>query len=155
MWQKKKFFWMRQWALRCCPESARDFESLFSAANAAMQVAKNTPGTSYRLAEKAFERHSSNALVQEQALRSGIESAEIYLAYQPKVDSHTGQLLSFEALARWDCPGVGSVSPVEFISIAGESVLVSLVRWARHCSNRRATRLRPGKPSWVCVCQWQ
>ena len=100
------------------PESARDFESLLRAANAAMQVAKNTPGTSYRLAEKAFERHSSNALVQEQALRSGIESAEIYLAYQPKVDSHTGQLLSFEALARWDCPGVGSVSPVEFISIA-------------------------------------
>lgn len=100
------------------PDSARDSESLLRAANAAMQVAKRTPGTSYRLAEKAFERRSSNALVQEQALRSGIERAEIYLTYQPKVDAHTGQLLSFEALARWDSPGAGPVSPVEFIPIA-------------------------------------
>lgn len=100
------------------PDSARNAESLLRAVNAAMQVAKRTPGTSYRLAEKAFERGSSNALVQEQALRAGIEGAELYLTYQPKVDSHTGELLSFEALARWDCPGVGSVSPVEFIGVA-------------------------------------
>jgi diguanylate cyclase (GGDEF)-like protein/PAS domain S-box-containing protein len=100
------------------PDSARDAESLLRAVNAAMQVAKRTPGTSYRLAEKAFERGSSNALVQEQALRAGIEGAELYLTYQPKVDAYTGELLSFEALARWDCPGVGSVSPVEFIAAA-------------------------------------
>ena len=100
------------------PDSARDAESLLRAVNAALQVAKRTPGTSYRLAEKAFERGSSNALVQEQALRAGIEGSELYLTYQPKVDSHTGELLSFEALARWDCPGVGSVSPVEFIGVA-------------------------------------
>jgi diguanylate cyclase (GGDEF)-like protein/PAS domain S-box-containing protein len=100
------------------PDSARDAESLLRAVNAAMQVAKRTPGTSYRLAEKAFERGSSNALVQEQALRAGIEGAELYLTYQPKVDAHTGELVSFEALARWDCPGVGSVSPVEFIGVA-------------------------------------
>jgi diguanylate cyclase (GGDEF)-like protein/PAS domain S-box-containing protein len=100
------------------PDSARDSESLLRAVNAALQVAKRTPGTSYRLAEKAFERRSSNALVQEQALRSGIERAEIYLTYQPKVDAHTGRLVSFEALARWDSPGMGPVSPVDFIPIA-------------------------------------
>jgi diguanylate cyclase (GGDEF)-like protein len=106
------------------PDSARDSESLLRAANAAMNVAKHTPGTSYRLAEKAFERGSSNALEQEQALRAAIEQSEIYLAYQPKVDSHTGRLTSFEALARWNRPGVGSVSPVDFIAAAERTGLI-------------------------------
>ncbi len=109
------------------PESARDSESLLRAVNAALQVAKGTPGISYRLAEKAFERRSSNALVQEQALRSGIECGEIYLTYQPKVDAHTGRLVSFEALARWDSPGVGPVSPVDFIPIAEHIGLIGVL----------------------------
>lgn len=107
------------------PNSARDAESLLRAANAAMHVAKRTPGTSYRLAEKAFERGSSNALEQEQSLRMAIENDEIYLAYQPKVDARTGRLTSFEALARWSRPGVGDVSPVDFIAAAERTGLIN------------------------------
>ena len=107
------------------PNSARDAESLLRAANAAMHVAKRTPGTSYRLAEKEFERGSSNALEQEQALRAAIDSTQIYLVYQPKVDAHTGQLTSFEALARWRRPDLGEVSPVDFIAAAERTGLIS------------------------------
>lgn len=107
------------------PNSARDAESLLRAANAAMHVAKRTPGTSYRLAEKAFERGSSNALEQEQSLRVAIENEEIYLAYQPKVDARTGRLTSFEALARWTRPDVGEVSPVDFIAAAERTGLIN------------------------------
>lgn len=106
------------------PNSAQDAESLLRAANAAMHVAKRTPGTSYKLAEKQFERGSSNALEQEQALRAGIERAEFHLVYQPKVDAHSGRLTSFEALARWNRPGVGTVSPVEFIAAAERTGLI-------------------------------
>lgn len=107
------------------PNSARDAESLLRAANAAMHVAKRTPGTSYRLAEKAFERGSSNALEQEQSLRVAIENEEIYLAYQPKVDARTGRLTSFEALARWSRPDVGEISPVDFIAAAERTGLIN------------------------------
>ncbi|MBK7279965.1 putative bifunctional diguanylate cyclase/phosphodiesterase [Candidatus Aalborgicola defluviihabitans] len=106
------------------PGSAHDAESLLRAANAAMHVAKRTPGTSYRLAEKAFERGSSNTLEQEQALRAGIERGEFQLVYQPKVNAHSGRLTSFEALARWNRPGVGVVSPVEFIAVAERTGLI-------------------------------
>ncbi|OYU45857.1 MAG: GGDEF domain-containing protein [Burkholderiales bacterium PBB4] len=106
------------------PNSARDAESLLRAANAAMHVAKRTPGTSYRLAEKAFERGSSNALEQEQALRAAVDSADIYLTYQPKVDARTGRLTSFEALARWNRPDFGEVSPVDFIAAAERTGLI-------------------------------
>ena len=107
------------------PNSARDAESLLRAANAAMHVAKRTPGTSYRLAEKAFERGSSNALEQEQSLRVAIENEEIYLAYQPKVNAFTGRLTSFEALARWSRPDVGEISPVDFIAAAERTGLIN------------------------------
>lgn len=106
------------------PASARDAESLLRAANAAMHVAKRTPGTSYRLAEKAFERGSSNALEQEQSLRTAIENEEIYLAYQPKVDARTGRLTSFEALARWSRLDIGDVSPMDFIAAAERTGLI-------------------------------
>ncbi len=106
------------------PNSARDADSLLRAANAAMHVAKRTPGTSYTLAEKAFERGSSNALEQEQALRAGIERNAFQLVYQPKVDAHTGRLTSLEALARWNRPDVGPVSPVEFIAAAERTGLI-------------------------------
>lgn len=106
------------------PSNAKDAESLLRAANAAMHMAKRTPGTSFRLAEKAFERGSSNTLEQEQSLRLAIENEEIYLVYQPKVDAHTGRLVSFEALARWTRPDFGEVSPVEFIAAAERMGLI-------------------------------
>ncbi|OGB29127.1 MAG: hypothetical protein A3F78_15185 [Burkholderiales bacterium RIFCSPLOWO2_12_FULL_61_40] len=109
------------------PNSARDADSLLRAANAAMHVAKRTPGTSHRLAEKAFERGSSNVLEQEQALRAGIERAEFHLVFQPKVNAQSGRLTSFEALARWDRPGVGPVSPVEFIAAAERTGLIGVL----------------------------
>lgn len=120
----QEFFLDASLGIALYPNSARDAESLLRAANAAMHVAKRTPGTSYRLAEKAFERGSSNALEQEQALRAGIERGEFQLVYQPKVDAQTGQLTSFEALARWNRPGVGQVSPVEFIAAAERTGLI-------------------------------
>jgi diguanylate cyclase (GGDEF)-like protein len=106
------------------PNSAQDAESLLRAANSAMHVAKDTPGTSFKLAEKKFERGASNALEQEQALRAGIEQAEFHLVYQPKVDAQSGQLTSFEALARWNRPSVGNISPVEFIAAAERTGLI-------------------------------
>jgi diguanylate cyclase (GGDEF)-like protein len=107
------------------PHSARGVESLLRAANTAMHVAKRTPGTSHKLAEKEFERGSSNALEQEQALRTGIESNEFHLVFQPKVNAQSGQLSSFEALACWSRPGVGQISPMEFIAASERTGLIS------------------------------
>jgi diguanylate cyclase (GGDEF)-like protein/PAS domain S-box-containing protein len=109
------------------PSSARDADSLLRAANAAMHVAKRTPGTSHMLAEKAFERGSSNALEQEQAMRAGIERAEFHLVYQPKVDARTGRMTSLEALARWNRPTVGLVNPIEFIAAAERTGLIGVL----------------------------
>ena len=123
----QEFFLDASLGIALYPNSARDADSLLRAANAAMHVAKRTPGTSHMLAEKAFERGSSNALEQEQALRIGIERAEFHLVYQPKVDARTGRLTSLEALARWNRPTVGNVNPIEFIAAAERTGLIGVL----------------------------
>lgn len=119
------FFLDASMGIALYPHNGHDAESLLRSANAAMHMAKRTPGTSFTLAEKAFERGSSQMLEQEQALRSGLAQGEFHLAYQPKVDAHTGALTSFEALARWTRPGVGAVSPLEFIAAAERTGLIA------------------------------
>ncbi|WP_367850265.1 putative bifunctional diguanylate cyclase/phosphodiesterase [Rhodoferax sp. WC2427] len=122
---QRNFFIDVSMGIALYPEHAQDAEALLRAANAAMHAAKRTPGTSVALAEARFERGSSDVFEQEQALRAGIEQCEFSLYYQPKVHAQTGQLASFEALARWHRPGVGWVSPVEFIGVAERTGLIA------------------------------
>ena len=106
------------------PDHAVDAEALLRAANAAMYQAKRIPGTALALAERRYAQLTGMALENEQALRKGIRNHELYLDYQPKIDAVSGKLLGFEALARWQRPGIGLVSPVEFIAIAERTGLI-------------------------------
>lgn len=58
------------------------------------------------------------------------DSGTLYLEYQPIVDLNTNKIVALEALARMSSKGLGSVSPVEFISIAErKQLIVPLGTW--------------------------
>ena len=67
----------------------------------------------------------------ETELRRAIEAGDLRLAFQPLVDLRSGGVSGFEALARWNHPTRGPISPIEFIPVAEESgLIVALGRWA-------------------------
>ncbi|WP_235538154.1 putative bifunctional diguanylate cyclase/phosphodiesterase [Sphingomonas sp. Root720] len=73
----------------------------------------------------------------ETELRRAIERDQLHLAFQPLIELSTGQVIGFEALARWDHPERGAISPVEFIPVAEESgLIVPLGRWALRAATR-------------------
>ena len=69
----------------------------------------------------------------ESRLRAALAQGGLTLAFQPLIHLQTGEITGFEALARWEDPDLGSVSPVEFIAVAEESGLITpLGRWAAY-----------------------
>ena len=73
----------------------------------------------------------------ETELRRAIERDQLHLAFQPLIDLNSGAVVGFEALARWDHPEKGAISPVEFIPVAEESgLIVPLGRWALRAATR-------------------
>ncbi len=83
----------------------------------------------------------------ETALRQGLAQQELLLHYQPVVDVRRGTIVGFEALVRWQRPGVGLVSPGVFIPIAEESELIyPLSQWVLHTASAQLARWRQVQP---------
>jgi EAL domain-containing protein (putative c-di-GMP-specific phosphodiesterase class I) len=64
--------------------------------------------------------HAADRISEEHALANGLEAGEVMAWYQPIIDLSTGRLAGFEALARWDRPGVGVLSPDDFLDMADD-----------------------------------
>ena len=105
------------------PADGLDAKTLMINADAALYRAK----AETRGAAMFFEPHMSERLRDrrdlQEDLRSAIDRGELLLHYQPQVRM-TGETVGFEALARWQCPKRGMVSPGTFIPVAEESGLI-------------------------------
>jgi len=65
-----------------------------------------------------MESKNARRLRLERALRDPLTHADIDLVYQPIFDLGSMQVRSYEALARWEHPELGPISPAEFIPLA-------------------------------------
>ncbi len=79
-------------------------------------------------------------------LRTAIDRDELWLAYQPQADAHTGRLTGFEALVRWRLPDGTVLPPDVFIPMAeaGDGIHI-LGEWVlRNACETAAGWLRDG-----------
>eukprot|EP00752_Nemacystus_decipiens_P013644 g12097.t1 len=83
----------------------------------------------------------------EEGLAVAMERGELALYYQPIVGAETGETAGFEALIRWDRPGLGFVNPEHFIAIAEETgQIIEIGHWVMDTAVRQLAewRQRPG-----------
>ena len=99
-------------------------DRLLSNADVAMYRAKRDGKGCYRVFEAPMHAAAVERMNLEQALRSAVADGELTVQYQPIIDTHTGRVTAFEALARWPHPSRGFVPPTIFIPLAEESGLI-------------------------------
>ena len=123
------------------PRDGRTAEMLIRSADLALYRAKDAGRGVYRAYEPQLHVEAEERRVLEIALRQALEKEEMYLAYQPVVDSGTGRLTGFEALLRWNSPQFGSVSPTKFIPLAEEARLIAPIgEWVLRTACAEAAR---------------
>jgi EAL domain-containing protein (putative c-di-GMP-specific phosphodiesterase class I) len=99
-------------------------EEVLKDAELAMYYAKRIGGDRIEVFKPAMRSRKTDRLTMESELRRAIEREEIALLYQPIMRLEDRAVAGFEALARWDHPKLGRLSPSEFISIAEEIGLI-------------------------------
>jgi diguanylate cyclase (GGDEF)-like protein/PAS domain S-box-containing protein len=94
--------------------------SLLRDADSAMYRAKARGRGRYELFDAAMRTQVINRVRTETELRRALDRDELQVWYQPVIDLMTGQVVSTEALVRWEHPTRGMIPPLEFIPIAEE-----------------------------------
>ncbi len=118
-----------------------DAESLLRHADAAMYEAKARGRSRSQIFDVSFAERSRDQLRLAGDLREALANDLLEVHYQPVVELDGQRLVGVEALARWEHPERGMVSPSEFVPLAEHSGFVcELDRWvlARACRQVRA-----------------
>ena len=131
-------------------------EEVLKDAELAMYHAKRIGGDSIEVFKPAMRARKTDRLTLESELRRALEREEITILYQPVIRLEDRSVAGFEALARWDHPKMGRMSPSEFINIAEEIGLIVdlglfvLERTARQLSTWQRT-VRSREPIFASV----
>lgn len=121
------------------PRDADNVNSLIDCATFCLKHSRNEDSTSIIYYSENVLGSSSRRYELEQSLRTTIGTDAFHLVYQPIVETCSGSIVSVEALLRWNPPGLGSVSPVEFIAIAEETgLIIPLGDWVLEEAFRQA-----------------
>jgi len=108
------------------PEHGLESEAIIRRANIALGAAKLAGRNRYRLYDDSLADDAERKLRLEADLRDALESSDqLFMAYQPQIDTSTGRISGVEALVRWSHPELGAISPALFAPLAEGSGLIS------------------------------
>jgi diguanylate cyclase (GGDEF)-like protein/PAS domain S-box-containing protein len=136
------------------PEHGDSEVKLLAHADTAMYRAKETGKARCIIYNHQKFNQPEHDVSMEAAMFQAVRDGEFLLHYQPIVDARTRQIMGFEALMRWQRPGIGLVSPAQFIPMAESNGLINLLgAWALKAACVQIKRFEQivGRPLYVSV----
>jgi len=104
------------------PEHGHSLDMLLRASDIALYESKKIKNSTHIFASEMQEGFLKNVKI-EQELRKAINQHELFMVYQPQMDTQ-GCVYGVEALLRWNSPTLGYVPPNHFIPLAEASGLM-------------------------------
>lgn len=109
------------------PDHGMKVTEIYEKADHALYVAKSSNRGDVVIFNDRHEMDIRNSVRLERALKSADLEAELYVVFQPQVDTINNRIAGFEALARWESPELGFVSPGIFIPSAERCGMIETV----------------------------
>jgi diguanylate cyclase (GGDEF)-like protein len=106
------------------PKDATNLEEMIKYADTAMYKAKEKGRNNYQYFTEDLNAEVAKTMALKNDLRKAIKQNQLFLHYQPKVNTNNKAIVGAEALLRWQHPTRGLIPPVEFIPIAEQSGLI-------------------------------
>ncbi|WP_432459974.1 putative bifunctional diguanylate cyclase/phosphodiesterase [Agarivorans sp. QJM3NY_25] len=133
------------------PEHAQDEHSLIRLADTAMYAQKKLSPSTVGLFSQQLEQKIHRELRLKDGLSQAIDKQQFSLVFQPILRSSDKQIVSFEALIRWQFNGEW-ISPDEFISIAEQYGLIRKIGvWVLNSACQEAALWPAQQQFAVCV----
>ena len=125
-------------------------EDVLRDADIALYRAKAQGRARHELFDTAMHARAVALWQLETDLRVALQRQELRLHYQPIAQLHSGAIIGFEALLRWQHPQRGLLVPGDFLSVAEDTgLIVPIGHWVLHeaCRQMRAWQQR-----WSALC---
>jgi len=125
------------------PQHGISFAELQRMADIALYSAKASGRNRYSLYSPLMSERLHERLQLEHGMRSGLYAGQFCLHYQPVQALADEQIVSVEALIRWQHPQLGPISPARFIPLAEHSgFIVELGEWVLQQALKQLARWR-------------
>jgi diguanylate cyclase (GGDEF)-like protein len=122
------------------PRDGTTFDQVLKNADLALYCAKSDGRGVWRFFEPDMDVRAQARRALEIDVREALENGNFEVHFQPIINLRTGHTSVCEALARWNHPKRGMISPAEFIPLAEETnVIIELGDWILHEACRQCT----------------
>jgi len=121
------------------PTDAEEAMQLFKMADLALSQAKQQGRSTYYAYGGDWQAERDLRLQLEQGLLRAITHDELFLVYQPKLDTSNMRVIGVEALVRWNHPQLGVLGAQKFVPLAEKVGLIwALTEWVLKAACRQA-----------------